>query len=99
MLCVEIVSTFATSDNIYVLMLKCLGDLGGLGLEDLVQRLVNISYDNSNIFQGHRTRVTQQFNEKVTPFVMGVNCFAHKTNLTVITLLDVLLIHQLELLL
>jgi hypothetical protein len=36
LLCMEIVNTFATFDNIFALMLKCLGDLGGLGLEDLL---------------------------------------------------------------
>jgi hypothetical protein len=59
LLCVEIVNTSTTSDNIYVLMLKCLGDLGGLGLEDLVRKLIKISCDNINVFQGHRTKVTQ----------------------------------------
>jgi hypothetical protein len=32
MICVEIVGMFATSDNIFGLMLKCLIDFGGLGL-------------------------------------------------------------------
>lgn len=98
LLCVESVSTYVISNNIYVLMLKCLGDFGGLGLEDHMWKLVNIGYDASSVFQDHRTRVTQQFKEKATPFITWVHCFAHKTNLAVITLSNVLLVHRLELL-
>ncbi len=36
LLCMETISTFATFDNLYALMLKCLGNFGGLGLEDLM---------------------------------------------------------------
>jgi len=61
-------------------------DFGGLSLEDLVGKLVNIGYNGNIMFQGHRTKVIQQFKEKVVHFVMKVHCFAHKTNLTVITL-------------
>ncbi len=95
----EIVDMFAIFDNIFVLMLKCLLEFGGFGLEELCENLVNIGYDGSNMFQGHRTGVTQQFKEKVVPFIIGVHCFIHKTNLVVITLLDVPFIHWLELLL
>ncbi len=93
----ETVSTFATFDNIYALMFKILGDFGGLGLEDLVWNLVSIDCNSSSIFQGHKTRVTQQFKEKAAPFVTKVHCFAHTTNFTVITLLDVPLVYWLEL--
>jgi hypothetical protein len=53
-------------------MLKCLINFGGLGLKDLVGKLINIGCDGSNMFQGHRMGVIQQFKEKVVPFVMGV---------------------------
>jgi hypothetical protein len=99
LLCAETISTSAIFDNIYALMSKCLGDFGGLELEDLVRKLVNIDYDSSSVFQGHKIKVTQQFKEKVAPFITGVHCFAHKTNLIIITLLDVMLAHRLELLL
>jgi hypothetical protein len=85
--------TFATFDNIFGLMLKCFIDFGGLGLEGLVGKLVNIDCDGNNMFQGHKTRVNQQFNEKVVPFVMWVHYFAHKTNITIITLFDVPFVH------
>ncbi len=58
-LCVEIMDVFANFDNSFGLMLKCLIDFGGLSLKDLLGKLVNIGYDNSNMFQGHKTRVIQ----------------------------------------
>jgi hypothetical protein len=93
MLCVETMGMFATFDNIFGLMLKCLIDFGGLGLKGLLGKLVNIDCDGSNVFQGHKMRVIQQFNEKVVPFIMWVQYFAHKTNFTVITLSDVPFMH------
>jgi hypothetical protein len=36
LICVETIRTSATFDNIYALMLKCLGNFGGLRLEDLM---------------------------------------------------------------
>jgi hypothetical protein len=58
-----IMDMFANFDNIFGLMLKCLIDFGGLNLKDLLGKLlgklVNIGYDNSNMFQGHKTRVIQ----------------------------------------
>jgi hypothetical protein len=37
-----------------------------------------------------------QFKKIVTPFLNGVHCFAHKTNLAMIILFDLPLVHQLE---
>jgi hypothetical protein len=50
---------FATFNNIFGLMLKCLINFGGLGLKDLVREPVNIGYNDSNTFQGHKIRVIQ----------------------------------------
>jgi hypothetical protein len=52
--------------------------------------------DSSFVFQGHQTSVTMEFKEVVAPFMNGVHCFAHKTNLAMITLSDVPFVHQLE---
>jgi len=58
-------------------MVKCTLDFGGLGVEKLVGKLVNIGCDGSNVFQGHQIGVTTQFRNKVAPFITGVHCFAH----------------------
>jgi hypothetical protein len=77
-------------------MVKRMLDFCGLGVEELVGKLVSIGCDGSNVFQGHQTSMTMQFRNKVVPFIIGVHCFAHGTNLVVITLSNVLLVHRLE---
>ncbi len=49
-LCVEIAIMFATF-NIFVLMLKCLFEFDGFGLEELVRKLVNIGYDSISVLK------------------------------------------------
>jgi hypothetical protein len=64
-------------------------EFGGLWLEEIVGKLVSISCDDNNVFQGHKTMVTLQFKDKVAPFVTKVHYFAHNTHLVVIILLDI----------
>jgi hypothetical protein len=66
-------------------------DFCGLKVEELARKLVNIGCDGSNVFQGHRTSMTTQFKDKVVPYIFGMHCFAHQTNLAVISLSNVLL--------
>jgi hypothetical protein len=68
-------------------------------LEELVGKLVSIKCDGNNVFQGHKSRVTLQFKEKVAHFLTWIHCFIHKTNFIVITLLNVPMVHWLKLLL
>jgi len=53
LLCVELIRLFATSNNIFSLMVKCMLDFGGLGVEEIAGKLVNIGCDKFNVFQGH----------------------------------------------
>jgi hypothetical protein len=66
-----------TFDNIFSLMVKCMLDFGGLGVEELVWKLVNIHCDGFSVFRGHQIGVTTQFKDKVVPFIIKVHCFAH----------------------
>jgi len=90
------INLFATSDNFFSLMVKCMLDFCGLRVEELARKLVNIGCDGSNVFQGHRRSMTTQFKDKVVPFIIRMHCFAHQTNLAVITLSNVLLLHWSE---
>ncbi len=53
-LCVEAISLSTTFDNIFSLMVKCMLDFGGLGVEELTGKLVGIGCDGFKVFQGHR---------------------------------------------
>jgi hypothetical protein len=57
-LCVETIGVFATFDNIFGLLLKALARFVGLGMEDLVEKVVNMGCDGNGILQGHHTNVT-----------------------------------------
>jgi hypothetical protein len=50
LLCFEVVSLFATFDNILSLMVKCMLDFGGLEVKKLVRKLVSIGCDKSSVF-------------------------------------------------
>jgi hypothetical protein len=73
LLCVEAISLFTTFDKKNSLMVKCMLDFCGLGVEELARKLVN----KFSVFQGHQTNVTMQFKDKVVSFIIGVHCFAH----------------------
>jgi hypothetical protein len=49
-LCVQTVGMLATFDNIFSLMLKCLVEYGGLGLEELVGKLINNGCNGRSVF-------------------------------------------------
>ncbi len=59
-------------------------------------KMVSVGCYGNNFFQGDQTDVTLQFKEKFVPFLNEVHYFAHKTNLVVLTLLEVDKVHQLE---
>ncbi len=58
LLCVEIISLSTTSNSLFSLMVKCMLDFGGLRVEKLARKLVNIDCDGSNVFQGHQISMT-----------------------------------------
>jgi hypothetical protein len=64
---VETISQFAIFNNFFSLMLKCIINSWGLGLEELGKQLVN-SCDSSSVFQSNQTSATMQFKEIVVHF-------------------------------
>jgi hypothetical protein len=94
--CLDQVGVYATSNNTFVLMFKCFLEFGGFRLKTLGGKLVNMGCYGTSVFQGHWTNITLQFLKKVTPFLSGVHCFAHETNLDVVTLSDLNLVCRLE---
>lgn len=49
---------YATSNNVFGLMVKNLLKFVGLRLEELGAKLINMGYDGNNVFQRHQTSVT-----------------------------------------
>jgi hypothetical protein len=57
---------------------------------------VNISYHGSSISRRKSFNVTTKMKDNVVPFMIGMHCFAHKTNITMLVLLKLSLVVCLE---
>jgi hypothetical protein len=80
------------------LFLKWTIEFGGLGLEDFGPKLVDLGCDGNNVFQGpHMCHHAIQ--KKNLLLIISVYCFAPKINLTIVTLSNLPLVHQLKTLL
>jgi len=55
-----------------------------------------VDCDGNNVFQGSKTSVTTQMKELTVPFVIGMHCFVHQTNLTMLILSNLSLVVHLE---
>ncbi len=61
-------------------------EFGGLSETNLANKHVCFGVDKVTIFQGGKNGVIAQIMQKHAPFVSGVHCMAHRTNLVVQTL-------------
>ncbi len=77
----------------YALMVKTLFDYGGLGLEDFARKLICMGFDGGFAFHGYWNDVTTQMKEKVASFLLGVHYCVHNTNLAIIILSKLELVH------
>jgi hypothetical protein len=68
------------------------------GINDitLVARIVCLGTDGDSLFQGCRNRVTVNMKAHVAPFMFGVQCIAHRTNLDVKPLSNLPIVAKLE---
>jgi hypothetical protein len=62
----------------------------------LAARLVCFRADGVSVFQGCRSGITQQLRDQDAPFLLGVHCMAHRTNLTVEPLSNLPVVSKLE---
>jgi hypothetical protein len=63
----------AIANNIIAILLKCMAKYGGLLVEKLDSRWVNIGCDRDFVFERHRIGVTSQLKSCVTLFLIGVH--------------------------
>jgi hypothetical protein len=73
-------------DNITSLIVKHLVRYGGFIEMEIANKLVCFRTNGVNVFQGVKVGVTTQLMMKHVPYVNGVHCMAHHTNLVVQTL-------------
>ncbi len=85
-----------TTININVILLKWMAKYGELLVEKCGSWWVCISCDKKFVFQGNYIKVTFQLKSHVTPFLIGVHCMAHRTNLVVVMLSKLPLVSCIE---
>jgi hypothetical protein len=60
----------------------------GLMEENMSKKFLCFGANGVNVFEGGKTRVTKQIKDSCAPFSMGVHCVAHRTNLVVQCMVD-----------
>lgn len=70
-----------TANTFLELILQSLEKGAGVGPDALERMLLCFGADGVSAFQGCRTGVTVQLQQKNNPFMLGVHCWAHRINL------------------
>jgi hypothetical protein len=86
----------ASLANLLSTLLEAMEAYGGLPPSEIAGKLISFGADGVSVFQGVRTRVTVQLKDSHVPFVMGIHCMSHRTNLAVQTLSQVPLVARIE---
>lgn len=86
----------ASSSTLLSTLLETLEQYGGLVRPEIAAKLVSFGADGVSVFQGVRTGVTVQLKDNHAPFVSGMHCMSHRTNLAVQTLSQVPLVTRIE---
>jgi hypothetical protein len=61
----------------------------GVDVKGLASKLISMGCDDNSVFQDTKIGVTIQVKEIVVPFMIGVHCFAHYTNLAMFGAIEI----------
>jgi hypothetical protein len=86
----------ATFDNLTHLILEILIMFEGLNETKVANKLVCFGANGVIVFQGLKPNVTTQLMQKHVPFVSGVHCMTHHTNIVVQTLSGLTLVAKIK---
>jgi hypothetical protein len=81
--CVERIMDGSNFNNLIEVIMVALLKGGELTRGDVTKKLLCFGANVVSIFQQGKTRVIKQIKETWAPFLMGVHCVAHRTNLAV----------------
>ncbi len=70
-------------DNLTKVIVESLFLHGGLSKSNMALKLICFGTNNVTTFHSLKTRVIVQLKEKHMPFLLGVHCVVHRTNLVV----------------
>ncbi len=86
----------AIFNNMTSFILKSMMEFRGLSEIDLTNKLVYFGANIVIVFQGVKNGVIAQIMQKHAPFMNGVHCMAHRTNLFIQTLNSLSLVSKIE---
>jgi hypothetical protein len=73
LLSLERMEVSATTNNITIILLKCMVKYGGILCDELRSRWACLNCYGNFVFQEHCFQVTSQFKSKVAPFFVSVH--------------------------
>jgi hypothetical protein len=56
---------------------------GSLDDDQIAEKVISFAADGAFVFQGRTHGVTKQLQDQATPYLMGIDYMAHRTNLAV----------------
>jgi hypothetical protein len=86
----------ATTNNINIILLKCMVKYRGILCDEFDLRWVCLNSYGNFVFQEYCFQITSQFKSKVTPFFISVHQMAHQTNLAIVVLFKLPLVSCIE---
>lgn len=95
-LCMQKFDNSSNANVITEMVIRALHTHGGLSREDIAKKCVCVGCDGASVLQGCRSGVCMQLELSYAPFMVGIHCMAHRTNLAGRILSDVQLVSKIE---
>jgi hypothetical protein len=84
------------SNNLKKILVDAMVLYGGLIQETITSKLITFGVDDISVFQGVRTWVIVQLKNQNAPFMIGVYCMNHHTNLAMQTFSKLAIVRKIE---
>ncbi|KAG0572981.1 hypothetical protein KC19_VG138700 [Ceratodon purpureus] len=84
------------ANHLTIVLISAIEKGGGISKQECVNKLASFGADGVNTFQGKRSRVVKQLQNRFAPRVMGIHCMAHRTNLAVEALSKLEVVSRIE---
>jgi hypothetical protein len=85
-----------SASNLTKILVSCLEKTGGIDKEQIAKMLLSFGTDGASVFQGSRNGVTKKIQESYGPFLEGIHCMVHRTNLVVTHLNKLHVVSEIE---
>lgn len=71
----------ANAENIFELVTKSMKDSLGMTSMEIAKKLVCLGADGASVMQGQRNGLCVRLQTSIAPYMLGIHCMAHRTNL------------------